>query len=225
MKKTKLRHIKKLLPATPPASYYRTCGELPLLRFIRVMVDRDYSQLVITGQPSDKDLLTAWRQISLEYLIILDLPEVNRQVELRASMRVIEAKLLVVDCILTTLAILPDRFFTAQLEQLGFDLIFDPMDPIGYQRSLQSVKERSGVWLIELEQKEIELAELETKDPEGNAFTDDYFDDILMALSKAQGYHIKAADLTASQFAVLVKRQRQKADQARYEHHLKTQMT
>jgi len=225
VKKNKLRHIKKLLSGAPPADYYRTCGALPLPRFIRIMVDRDYHQLVISGSPSDKEMLTAWRQISLEYLIILDIPEVNYQVELQASIRVLEAQLLLTGFILTTLDILPDRRLTDMLVNLGFDLVFDPMDPITYRRNLQAVRERSGAWEIELEQKEIELKELEEKSPEGKAYTDDYFDDILMALSKAQGYHIKAVDLTASQFAVMLKRQRQKADRARYEQHLKTQMS
>lgn len=224
--KNRLRNIKKLLPATPPADYYKTCGTLPLPRFIRVMVDRDYSQLIIKGAPAEKDLITAWRQISFEYLVILDIPEVNYQVELQASMRVLEVKLVLTDFILTTLSILPERRLTDILVQLGFDdLAFDPMDPLTYHRNLQAVKERAGGWEIELQQKEAELQELESKTPDGKAFNDDYFDDILMALSKAQGYHIKPIDLTTSQFAVLVKRQRQKADQARYEEHLKNQMT
>ena len=65
------------------------------------------------------------------------------------------------------------------------------------------------------------MREIETTDGEGAAITDEYFDDILAILSKGQGYHLKAADLTASQFAVMLRRYRNKADQQRYENVLK----
>jgi hypothetical protein len=228
VKKNKLRSLIKTLrtpkhAASSPFVLYRSCGQFPLSRFIRVLVDSDYAQLIISGKPNQRELLAAWRQINLEYISILDVPEVNFIMELQASIVVIEAKLFITEKIISTLYIIHDDRLTAMLRGLGFDFVFDPTDRVVYFKSLDDVDQQAGAWRLELEQKDVELKELESKDEDGKKFTDDYFDDILMVLSKSQGYHIRTADITASQFAVLLKRHRAKADQARYENHLKTQ--
>lgn len=229
MKTNGLRSLIKILrtskktPFSPSWEVYTTCGQLLLPRFIRILVDQDYSHLVISGKPSQRDLLSAWRKINLEYLSILDVPEVNFIMEVQASIAVLEAKLFIMEKILSTLYIIHDDRLTAMLRGLGFDFPFDPMDRLAYYKSLDAVDQQAGAWRLELEQKDVELAELQSTDEEGKKFTDDYFDDILMILSKSQGYHLRAIDLTASQFAVLLKRHRAKADQARYENVLKTQ--
>ena len=167
--------------------------------------------------------MSAWRKINLEYITILDVPEVNFIMELQASIAVLEAKVFITDKIISTLYIIHDDRLIAMLRGLGFDFSFDPMDRLTYYKNLNDVDQQTGAWRLELEQKDAELAEVQSKDEDGKKFTDDYFDDTLMILSKSQGYHLRAIDLTASQFAVLLKRHRAKADQARYENALKTQ--
>jgi hypothetical protein len=179
--------------------------------------------MVKSGRPAQKDLAAAWNAIRMEYISILDLPNVRYTVQLSAEITILEAKLYLTDEILTTLCIIHDDRLVAMLRGLGFDMPFDPMDRIAYYKSLQAVDEQKGAWSLELEQKEAEMRQIEQTDVDGTPITDDYFDDILMILSKAQGYHIKPADLTASQFAVLLKRHKAKNDQRRYENVLKTQ--
>lgn len=190
-------------------------------RFIRILVDQDYSHLIISGKPSQKELLAAWRLINLEYITILDVPEINQVMEVQTAIIVLESKLFLTDKILSTLYIIHDDRLTAMLRGLGFDFPFDPMDRAIYYKNLDDVNQQAGAWRLELEQKDVELKELQSTDEEGKKFTDDYFDDILMILSKSQGYHIRTTEITASQFAVLLKRHRAKADQARYENAIK----
>jgi len=229
MKKNGLRSLIKILRTSKKAPFsssgqlYSTCGQLPLPRFIRILVDQDHSHLIISGKPSQQEILSAWRKINLEYITILDVPEVNFIMELQASIAVLEAKVFITDKIISTLYIIHDDRLIAMLRGLGFDFSFDPMDRLTYYKNLNDVDQQTGAWRLELEQKDAELAEVQSKDEDGKKFTDDYFDDTLMILSKSQGYHLRAIDLTASQFAVLLKRHRAKADQARYENALKTQ--
>lgn len=190
-------------------------------RFIRILVDQDFSLLVISGKPTPQELKETWRQISLEYVTILDIPEVNQVMEVQAAILVLESKLLLTEKIISTLYIIHDDRLTAMLRGLDFDFPFDPMDRATYYKNLEDVDQRAGAWRLELEQKEAELKELQITDETGKKFTDDYFDDILMILSKSQGYHIRMTEITASQFAVLLKRNRARADQARYENAIK----
>lgn len=213
--------LKRTLPA-PSFSLYHTCAELPLPKLIRILVDGDLSHLIISGKPSGQELSKTWAAIRLEYISILDLPNVRYTVELGAEIAILETKLYLTDKILTTLYIIYDDRLTAMLRGLGFDFPFDPADRIAYYKSLQAVDEQKGGWEIELEQKRAEMREIEKVDGEGREITDEYFDDILAVLSKSQGYHLKASDLSASQFAAMLRRHRRKADQQRYENILKT---
>lgn len=214
--------LKRTLPA-PSFALFSTCAELPLPKLIRILVDGDLSHLIISGKPGSQELSKTWAVIRLEYISILDLPNVRYTVELGAEICVLETKLYLTDRILITLYIIHDDRLTAMLRGLGFDFPFDPMDRIAYYKSLQAVDEQKGAWALELEQKQAEMREIESKDADGAPITDDYFDDILAILSKSQGYHLKAQDLTASSFAVLLRRHKAKADQQRYENILKTQ--
>lgn len=209
--------------SSPSFEIYRSCGRIMLDRFIRIMVDQDYSYLIISGKPSDKELLTAWRLISLEYVTILDIPEINHVLSVQAEILVLESKLFLTEKIISTLYIIHDDRLTAMLRgpALGFDFPFDPMDRPTYFKNLDDVDQQAGAWRLELEQKDAELKELQTTDETGKKSTDDYFDDILMILSKSQGYQIRPTAITASQFAVLLKRNRARADQARYENAIK----
>lgn len=215
--------LKRRLASAPSFALYKTCSQLLLSRFIRILVDSDYTQLTRSGKPEQKDLLKAWTGIYLEYVSILDLPNMRYTVQLGAEIRVLETKLLLTEKILSTLYIIHDDRLTAMLRNLGFDFPFDPMQRATYYKSLEAVDQQQGTWRIELEQKEIELKQLQETDEQGEKITDDYFDDLLMILAKSQGYHLRPEGVSVSQFAVLLKRHRGKADQQRYENILKTQ--
>jgi hypothetical protein len=172
--------------------YYTSIVDLPLSNFINCLVDQNIYALVISGKPTDEELIAAREGIMLEYRDNLADGEgklhfnLLKEVELlkldfqKAGMclQILEAE------INFPTIVQPEKRFSDDLNKLTeSNFKFDHSKPEEFRKELKRAKARSKSILIKIQLKQSNLDALNKKDNEGAKVTKEYFQSILNTLS------------------------------------------
>lgn len=174
------------------AKWYRHITELPLNRFIDVLVDDNYAALVITGYPPIEELQLTWMQVQGEYADAIDNHEHKMYISLFKEVTILALNLQTINALVGALEQLYVPEFGIELNKiLNASFKLDPSDPDKYRATLKSCIMRSKSIKINLDLKQMQLAAMQEKMNEpGKKPTREYFISILTALSNHVKYHI-----------------------------------
>lgn len=179
-------------PVTQSAKWYRHITELPLNRFIDCLVDGNIYALVITGKPSDEELMDAWVDIQAEYAHAVGTNEYRLYVGLLREVLILGAAMAQIDCFIS----LMEEFYHPEIlsrlnKLLRTSFTLDPSDNEKYKATVKRFRMRSKGVKIDLDLKEIQLEGMKKK-MEGSATKPDraYFHSVLVTLSDHAKYHI-----------------------------------
>jgi hypothetical protein len=192
---------------TPSAKWYRHITEMPLSRFIDVVVDENYAALIITGYPPIDELHAAWLDIQGEYADAMGDSEHRLYISLFKEAIVLKTNL---DLIIVAVGVLEQTYSPELLSRLNKLLntsyTLDPNDPVKYKATLKSCIMRSKAIKINLDMKEMQLKAIQEKEQEpGKKPTREYFQSILITLSDHAKYSIQDS-ITVFEFCDRVKR-------------------
>lgn len=192
---------------TPSAKWYQHITELPLNRFIDCLVDGNIYALVITGKPTDEELMTAWGNIQTEYADAIGNHEYRLYVNLFKEVTLLSVNL---QLIMTAIEILEDVYskeLTGKLNKLlSSNITLDPADPEKYKSSLKRFDMRSKGLKIDLDLKQIQLKAMEAKiNKPGDKPTREYYHSVLITLSDHAKYQIPDS-ITVFEFCDRMKR-------------------
>lgn len=205
---------------TQSAKWYRHITELPLNRFIDVIVDDNYAALIITGYPAHEDLLSAWGQIQSEYADAIGDHEHRMYVSLFKEVSVLAINLQLVNSAVEVL----EKVYSAELagrlnKLLGTTFKFDPADPEKYRATLKRCIMRSKAFKIDLDLKQIQLKGMQKEHNEAGAKPSrEYFQSILITLSDHAHYAIQD-NITVFEFCDRIKRFTTYCEQAKKKRH------
>ena len=173
--------------------------------FLDCLFENDYSGLVIDGNASVELINEAWNKIYLEYLHLSQSGNYNEVFEKTKEINVLNARLLLVESVCRHLELMYDFDMVAILEKLGLKpCITGKEDAKVLTSRLSIVLAKSKKWLVQIELKYAELKKLENKG-ETKAAGRDYYEEMLGALSKHQGFYIKETDITVARYCRGVK--------------------
>lgn len=185
-------------------TYYTSCSELPLRRFIQCLVTGDTRYLikrkgVIKGEATE-DL---WVKIFTEYL---DLTKDPRQSQLLAFMREYQSysmRACLVYQICRQLSQRPHQSLADQLRRMGFRYSYDLNDRAKMRRALDATIAQARLLTHQAEQRKKDLEHLQKG---GKEVTNADYDQLITELSKFQGYRLDPNKVTVSEFASIVQR-------------------
>lgn len=171
---------------------FRSIDDLPLSRFIDLVVDDNLFALVISGTPTERDLLTAFDQVQREYAEVMKDGEFDL---LNKTMREINRLNLLYEQILELVGVLR-RYYNEKLARLltkylGYNLNLNPKLTEDYDKALDRAINRSKSILIDIKLKSSQLEAMQEKQQtETTKPTRRHFQGVLIALSNHVGFSI-----------------------------------
>jgi hypothetical protein len=174
-----------------------------LNKFIVCICDEDYSGLIKTGTATSDQLLKAWNKIYDEYLTIIKDKEQSYLMQLTKEVYLLEFKINIINTIVTSLSIRHDPEILKELKRWAPVWgQFNPGDEEKYLQELQTVINQNKRLIIELDSKSKELNDLIPK--EKTNVTREYFDKLLVSVSKYMKYQVSKYTASVSEFATML---------------------
>jgi hypothetical protein len=201
---------------TPSAKWYRHITEMPLSRFIDVVVDDNFAALIITGYPPIEELQMAWGVIQGECADTVEGQEHKMYVSLFKEVNILALNLQTINCLVEMLEQIYYPEFAAALNKLlNTSFKFDPFDPAKYMATLKNCMMRSKAIKINLDLKQMQLQAMQAKVEEpGKKVTREYFQSILITLSNHVKYPVSDS-ITVYEYYDRLKRFNRECDELR----------
>lgn len=182
--------------------YYESCDTLILYNFVKSVVTKDLrSWLVISGYPTDEQLMEAWAKINESYQDLTEDTDGDYLLGLFTNISQLEGRLTIVYNILAYLEInRSDALIELLQEEFGFYYEFSEESIVS---DIKAIISELKLDQINLDLQNKELKEFQSKGKAPNEFD---YDSILSTLSKYQGYHIRSKDITVTEFIAILNR-------------------
>lgn len=178
----------------PPAKLLSRCEEVTMKQFIACIVDSDFNQLVVSGEPTAEQLMEAWANLFLEYCDLAGHTEVRYRTRLNAEVIAYRAKinaaeaciehLRVADEVRANIPNVPVNGFIECLKTIGFeDFDLNPNDRAQFLKDLNRIEAELRPDKIRLHAKEIELNEIQKGSTDNEAVERKYFTTIFTRIN------------------------------------------
>lgn len=179
---------------------YKSCDELPLYNFVKIVVRDELRFLNINRLNFDvtEDHKLAWTDLLQEYT---GLSKDNKQFHILDLLKVITKSNLTVDLIQHIVEFLANDFdkdMITILRSLGFAYKYDPNSDT-YDSDLKKTISQAKAIIVKKNIAEKELEDLKSESTDKKATEQDYIA-LLVALSKFQGYHIDWKKVSVSEY-------------------------
>jgi hypothetical protein len=192
---------------TTSSKWYQDITLLPLSKFIEVVVDDNYSALIIAGFPSQLELQMAWSAIKQQYAEEMGDSETVLYVSLYRELTVLAINMAQVEKIIKVLR----RFYKQSLgdmlnDILNSDFKFDYEDTEAYHKMLDICSNMAKGFKIDFDLKSIHFKSIQEKNADAEStYTRPYFQNILITISDYARYPIQES-ITVYEFCTRVKR-------------------
>lgn len=180
---------------------YNSCHDLPLRRFIKVMVNGDNRHLRISGYVTTPQLQKAWDKITEQYMELAGDKAQAAVLSIVKEVSQLKNKLFIIQSIVDEMAKYPSADLANMLRSMGFNYKFDATNPELYLADLKRVVSTSKTMVMRIAEREKSLDSMkgdETKVTEAD------YDRYIADLSKFQGYYIDPERSTVAQFIAVV---------------------
>jgi hypothetical protein len=225
--KKQLRSTKKMTDSssqtlTPPLAQekpslvlYRSIYDLPLSRFIDAHVDGNLYALVISGVPTEIDLLEAWQDINLQYADTMKNKEYRAITILHAE---IAREEILYNQILMLLQELKywyhDRLKNALNRLLRTRYSLDVSNPEEYDKELGNASNRTKGIMLNIKLKKLELETVEAKTGgERTAPDKQYFYSTLLTIQNHFKRTMRIDEISVFEFCEQIRRLNEEYDQ------------
>lgn len=194
-----------------PAKIYKDIYRLPLSRFVDAVVDGDLQALVISGEPTEAELLAALENILIEYndAMASHTPKEMRKVGLIKSVTISEARAAAIDEMIKLLALYRVEKFVKEINRvLQCSLKFDAENPAEYDRDLKRAEMRLKGLRLRANLDTEKLKHFATEEEKKGEVKADrqFFERVLINLADHAKIELSADRITVFQFAERVKR-------------------
>ena len=186
----------------PLRNLYTHCFQVSLETFIRCLIHKDFSGLIIRGKPPERDIITAWDYLYMEYCDLSGSVSEKRIMSLGREIGSMEAKLMLIRTCVLILSMRYSQKAVDLLAKNGYKYPLDYNNPEEYMATLAKIITKSKAIEISIEQKVFEHAQLKKK-YEGQPVTEEYFDELLVELSRFMGDMLHKDQITVTEFIAI----------------------
>lgn len=186
---------------------------LELDRFLDVLFDKDYSRLIIKGEPPEEVLKEAWTSIYLQYCDLAGEGTYNELFEKTKQIQEMNGKITLLDGIVQYLQMCHDSDMVAIVNEMGIGLELTQQDDA--PKKLKIVQGYIKRMILDMEELKKDVLRIEGERKEGADMA--YYEDWLTVMSKTYQYAVRAKDISVMQFVRQQKRiNEQNAKQQRH---------
>lgn len=178
------------------------CHQINLSVFIQCLIHNDFAGLVAHGNPPQRQRLQAWDLLYMEYCDLSGAVVDKKILSLGREVGMLESKLLTIRTCVLVLSIRYSVKMVDLLHKNGYHYDLDPDSGQRYVDELQMIVKKSKAISVAIEQKRYEHEQLKKK-YKGEAPTEQYFDELLVELSKYLGTLLHAKDLSVTEFVAI----------------------
>lgn len=201
---------REISESSQPAAYYRTCNQLTLDRFIRVLVDGELSALIISGVPEEGALAEAWAGIYYEYLEINKDNESIYIINLERDISLLSDELNRIDDALEFISapsismVDPDTLSALQkvLADYGYKIDFT-LSGEKHVRQIKVLKNRYSSRRLELTRKVNEYNDY-ISEKQNMTIDRSYFNRMLNRMGKHFNCYIEESKITVARFVDMI---------------------
>lgn len=184
----------------PLLKLYQTCERCPLDVFLDCLFDQDYDRLIIAGQPSPDELVNTWQNLYQGYCELTNQGNLTDHMKLMQECNIALCKIQVVESINKAFK----WYYAPELIEILENLMLKPgINPdddfktIGVKMAMVMVRAKKLAVEYQAKKKQLDDLEAANKGKEANRAT---FEDTLTAMSKHNGYPVKAKDISVARF-------------------------
>ena len=193
------------------------CTQVTLDVFIKCLVHNDYSGLIIRGRHTQQQLAQAWEYLYMEYCDLSGSISNKRILSLAREIGMMEARLLTIRTAVLVLSVRYSQRMVDLLHKYGYRFSLDPNTGKQYLDELETIIKKSKTIVITIEQKRHEYEEM-MKQHEGERVTEQYFDELLVELSRFMSFRLIASDITLTEFVAMHNRYEKECRMLQREH-------
>lgn len=197
------RILKKHKPELKIRLYSR-CNETPLDIFVDVLVNKNMPRLVREGSPLKCEIDAAWQKMWFEYCDLTGSPEYRQLFGLIKEAGYLEGKLVSIRLAIQGIVTTNDKGCFNLLHNYGYRYAFDKAKPAEFLTDIERVVDKSKTIELLIKSTHAQIAKINEK-AQAEPAKDDWFDDMLMVLSKYMGYRINRKVITVSEFVRMKK--------------------
>lgn len=182
---------------------FTSCSDLPLDRFLSIMYDQSAANLKFLikkeglRKTSEKTLKETWDSIYEEYTEMNSSEGNTAFFQLLKQKTILQNKIAIAQCCIDGLSSGYSLELVNVLKKMGYNFKFSKET---YKKDLIKVVAKSKPWVLQLQKLNKSIAPY----LEGEQLKMSDFDDILVTLSKFQGYRITKESVTVSEFVKIL---------------------
>lgn len=179
---------------------YTDINKLTLDKFLDCLLSKEYTSLIISGEPPEDEIIKAWNKIFEDYAKSTGGEQYNTIFVKTKAVNLMLAKIYLIDTICDNLLFAHNDRACEILNSylLKCDIKFEDDIPTRREK-IDMIRSRALRFTTMLDKLQKELQDAQVGAVEGQG-GQDYFDDMLNVFSEASGYMIRACDITVSRF-------------------------
>ena len=172
-----------------PIRLLRTLSECPIAVFKKALCSGDLSLLIVSGEPTEEQLLDAWNDIYFDYAAVLKSDSSDYTFKLAKDIGLLKHHLYYVEWAVLFLRLKYEPEVVEELQAIGyFDLEYSE-DQAEWERRLNRVISLAKTKVHDLEMLEKDYERI-SKTSEGKPVTEEQFNQTVLELARFQGYRI-----------------------------------
>lgn len=179
--------------------WYQKVSEIPFNIFQKICIENDVSLLTIEGIVPYEILIETWEKIYYDYLDVIDSGLLNESGDAVEKTK-LKLKYNAVSLCCDILEYVYDEEVVDLLRLYGFNHKFER--GADNSKSVSRIRTSIKFWLLELKAYEDEIKAKAKSKGSNTKLDETFFAEALFAVSKHAGYHIKANEISALDFAI-----------------------
>lgn len=183
---------------------HNSCTTLPLAIYIRCQLGGDLKELTIEGEPTTEELKTAWQAITQEFFDLSEDKQANYELGLLTQIEILNIKIITIQQSVEILKKYRCDELVDILHKLGYRFPFNIDNEKEYLNDLKRVIDRAKILVIQLKDKQAELAVIAKNKDSSEKVGAKYYDKILSILSQYMKHHIDEYKTTVSRYAAML---------------------
>ena len=194
-----LRSQKPLNEATQSRKLYQDLS-IPFNKFIEILVNNDYSQLIVSGDFSLNELLNQWEIIYNQFIEAIGNDEVKIRLETVKEITEIENRIKIADSIIRTLKVSYSDELAHLLTEFGYSLNIKPNEN-NIDRVIKIFMGFVNADILALNNK---IAEMPANENESETPTRQYFEKMIVSIELAFKVSINIDNISTGKYCEYV---------------------
>ena len=189
-----------------PNTYHQSCDTLLYSDFLQVLVRKDVTALIVSGEPTHDQLHEAWDKILAEYTDLIKTEKSQSILEAWRKVMQMEYRIALLDQCFYALRLKYDEEVALIIAEQGYDLIQPDEDVSVYSQRINLVEAEAKTLIVLRNQFMNDYRRLCPEDgsEDGLIMDEMQYDKELAALSRFMGYRIVKSQITVREFCSIV---------------------